>query len=377
MNHLIKNNNRILIRFVFVCGLFALLAGGLKFCKSTNVAKAAKAKNKKIYLNKTKIKVVVGKTKYLKLVHAKGSVKWKSSKTEVAVVSKKGAVKGKKKGKCVISAHFYGNIYKCRVFVKKKPKSEDLTSDVTGKDKDEETKSDETKTTTAAAITPISVNPNALKEIHTGEATWYGDDNNNGYNNGCAGLTSLIQSECIDGDVTKPLYVCALSVPDFQSGLQGAYIHVVDKDGDALDCMVVDQLGSSAAQGNVDLDRKAFPVIEPLSTGRMNVSWNITAYPTTLPIQYMFKEGSTQYWAQIQVRNHRYPIVSLEYKNSNEADSSYKTLTKAYYNYYTMTNPGSGPFTFRVTDILGHVLTDTVTLTAAGTVIDGAKNFPE
>ena len=43
MNRMIKNNKRILIGFVFVCGLFALLAGGLKFCKSTNVAKAAKS----------------------------------------------------------------------------------------------------------------------------------------------------------------------------------------------------------------------------------------------------------------------------------------------------------------------------------------------
>ncbi len=328
----------------------------------------AKRKKNNIKLNKTSITLRVGNKKTLKLKGATGKIYWNSNKKKIAKVGKRGVVTGVKKGSAHVTALHKGKKYTCQVTVKKKKK------------KKEETPAQVTTGTAVSIVTvpAIKVDPNALKEVHTGQATWYGTDKLNGYTNGCAGLTTLIQSELIDDIPGKPLYICALNVPDFRSGLQGAYIRVTDSQGESVDVMVADQLDTQAKLGDVDLDRKAFPVIEPLATGRIDITWRIIPYPTTKPIQYVFQKGSNQWWSQIQVRNHRYPIVSVEYKKQGEPESNYKELTKTYYNYYTLSNAGLGPFDIRVTDILGDKLTDTVTLNVDDptATISGTKNFP-
>lgn len=77
------------------------------------------AKNK-IKLNHKSITLRVGATSTLKLKHAKGKVKWKSKKTKIVQVSKKGKIKAKKKGKTTIVANYKGKQYKCKVIVKAK-----------------------------------------------------------------------------------------------------------------------------------------------------------------------------------------------------------------------------------------------------------------
>ena len=73
-----------------------------------------------IKLSKKKITLYVGDSVKLKLKNAKGTVKWKSSKTSVAKVSK-GKVTAKKKGKATIKATYKKKTYKCTVTVKDKP----------------------------------------------------------------------------------------------------------------------------------------------------------------------------------------------------------------------------------------------------------------
>ena len=69
-------------------------------------------------LNATTMPLYVGGSFKLKLsgVSAK-KVKWKSSKPSVAVVSKKGKIKAKRKGSCTITAKYQGKTYKCKVKV--------------------------------------------------------------------------------------------------------------------------------------------------------------------------------------------------------------------------------------------------------------------
>lgn len=75
----------------------------------------------KYRLNKTKLKVSIGRTARLKVKNSgKKRVKWKSSNKKIATVSKKGLVKGRKKGKTVITATVGKKKLKCRVTVKKK-----------------------------------------------------------------------------------------------------------------------------------------------------------------------------------------------------------------------------------------------------------------
>ncbi len=74
----------------------------------------------KVRLNKTKITLVVGQKKKLKVKGTKKKVKWSSSKKSVVSVSKKGVIKAKKKGKAVITARVGKKKLKCKVTVKKK-----------------------------------------------------------------------------------------------------------------------------------------------------------------------------------------------------------------------------------------------------------------
>lgn len=65
----------------------------------------------KVKLNVKKVTLSKGKTKKLILKNAVGKVKWKSSKTSIATVSKKGVVTAKKAGKATITAKCKGQKY--------------------------------------------------------------------------------------------------------------------------------------------------------------------------------------------------------------------------------------------------------------------------
>jgi expansin (peptidoglycan-binding protein) len=68
--------------------------------------------------------------------------------------------------------------------------------------------------------------------------------------------------------------------------------------------------------------------------------------------------SSHPWWTAIQMRNHRYPILRFEFQNETGA---FTELPRTTYNYFLKSNGlGAGPFIFRVTDIFGHQLTDTV-----------------
>ena len=71
-----------------------------------------------VKINKTKLNLKAGKSGKLSVKGAKGSVKWSSSKKAVAVVSKTGKVRAKKKGIAIVSAKVNGKTLKCKVTVK-------------------------------------------------------------------------------------------------------------------------------------------------------------------------------------------------------------------------------------------------------------------
>ena len=48
----------------------------------------------------------------------------------------------------------------------------------------------------------------------------------------------------------------------------------------------------------------------------------------TGPLAYQFKDGSSRYWTGIQVRNHRYPIATLEARDTAAHFSSIARLER-------------------------------------------------
>lgn len=101
-----------------VLAIMVVLVLSMSMVSTINVSAA-----KKVKLNKTKATIYVGKTVTLKLKNKKNNkkkVKWSSSNKKVAIVTKKGKVKGKKAGKVTITAKVGKKKYKCKVTVKKR-----------------------------------------------------------------------------------------------------------------------------------------------------------------------------------------------------------------------------------------------------------------
>ncbi len=317
----------------------------------------------KIKLSKSKLTLTVGKTKTIKLKKAKKlKVKWSSSNKKVATVTKNGKIKAKKKGTAKIIAKYKGKKYICKVTVKKKkvstPTTEEKTTEATT-ETTTETKEDDQKP--SEDTKKYDAGEYSLDSIHSGEATYYDRENQ-----GCADLDYM----------EEKYYTAALNKEDYLNNMAGAYLEVTDKDGDKINVVITDML-PEGKKGDIDLTRKTFAAIEPLATGRMKVTWRILPLPTTENISYKFKDGSTKWWAQVQVRDHRYPIAKFEFLD--EKTGEFVELNRTSYNYYTASGGkmGAGPYTFRVTDIYGHVIVDKdIPLKSDGSSVKGSSNFP-
>lgn len=352
------------IRILITC-LILLIGVG-----QTGIAAEAK-----VSLNKKKAQITVGGSFSLNVKGTKKKVKWSTSNKKVAAVKSTGKVKckvtAKKAGKATITAKAGKKKYKCKVTVVKKSGSNvsdnsDSGTDSNNPDDKKETDTDKTPDKAADTATPseetakIDAGEYSLDNVHSGEGTFY--DLESG---GAANLD----------DMGSQYYTAAMNNEDYMNGLAGAYIEITDKDGDKINVLITDRL-PEGKKGDIDLTRKAFDVIEPEVTGRMNITWKIIPLPTNDPIQYVFKPTSTQYWAEIQVRNHRYPIAKLEYLDA--ATNTYVELPRQEYNYFTAASGmgGPGPYTFRVTDIYGHQLVDTGIAINTSAPVNGAANFP-
>ena len=199
--------------------------------------------------------------------------------------------------------------------------------------------------------------------VHTGEGTFYGG----GYEGGC----------CMLDPVSRDYWIVAMNYYDYNTAqLAGAYLEVTGELG-TIKMLVTDEL-PEGKKGDLDLYVDAFPLIAPAEKGRVPVSWKIIPLDTaeSAPVSYKYKEGSTQYWCGVQVRNHRYPITRLEYLDEN---GEFVELPRRNYNYFESMDMGAGPFTFRITDIYGHVVVDEdIPLSTDDTVIiPGHVQFPK
>ena len=178
--------------------------------------------------------------------------------------------------------------------------------------------------------------------IHTGDGTFYGG----GYEGGCAMLDP----------VSSDYWVVAMNLADYNNAqLAGAYIEVTGELG-TINMLVTDLL-PEGKKGDLDLYTDAFPLIAPVEKGRVPVSWKIIPLDSAEnePVSYKYKEGTTEYWCGVQVRNHRYPITRLEYLDEN---GEFVEIERRQYNYFESDKMGKGPFTFRITDIYGQMVID-------------------
>ncbi|MEN8906699.1 MAG: expansin EXLX1 family cellulose-binding protein [Clostridiales bacterium] len=192
------------------------------------------------------------------------------------------------------------------------------------------------KTKISPSSTKIPDSEDVSSETYYGIGKYYGG----GYDSGAAMLTGSIY----DGE-----YVCAMNQYDYNnSRLAGACIELTGPKGKIK--LLVTDIYPGGNQGDIDLNKNAFAKIEDLSAGVADISWRIVERDVKGSIILKIKDGSSQNWMGVQVRNHKTPIEKLEILGS---DGIYKVIKRTSCNYFELNNPGKGPFNFRVTDIFG------------------------
>ncbi len=198
--------------------------------------------------------------------------------------------------------------------------------------------------------------------IHIGEATFYGG----GYEGGCAMLDPVSRDD---------YWIVAMNLADYNNAmLAGAYIEVTGVRG-TINMLVTDLL-PEGKKGDLDLFVDAFPLVANPIDGRVPISWRIIPLDSAenTPVMFKYKEGSSEFWCGVQIRNHRYPIYRVEYLNSK---GIFEELPRRHYNYFESNEMGGGPYTFKITDIYGQVIIEKDIPLIMDTLIEGQNQFPK
>jgi len=180
--------------------------------------------------------------------------------------------------------------------------------------------------------------------------------------------------------IASTMEITALDPADYNgfgvsAALAGAYLEVVTPKGHTT--VYVTDLYPEGAPGALDLCPVSFAKLGNMAAGKINIQWHVVKAPITGNFSYRIKEGSSQWWAAIQVRNHKYPVLKMEYFK----DGKWINMQKMPWNHFVGYGMGTAPLRARITDIRGVVVTDTLPpLPANGTssayIVPGKVQFP-
>jgi expansin (peptidoglycan-binding protein) len=176
---------------------------------------------------------------------------------------------------------------------------------------------------------------------------------------------------CSYEGINDSMNIAALNSPDWEnSAWCGACADVQGPNG-TVRVRIVDQC-PECASGDLDLSPTAFDQIANRADGRVQISWNFVACDVSGPVTYRFKDGTTEYWTEILVENHRLPIRSLEWSADGQ---NWQSTQRQSYNFFTINSPGPGPLYVRITAVDGQVLTDTLPTVQAYLEVSGQGQF--
>jgi expansin (peptidoglycan-binding protein) len=196
-----------------------------------------------------------------------------------------------------------------------------------------------------------------LGQVQQGIATYYDFANGDG--------------ACMFGASPNDLDVAAMNAEQWGgSTVCGACAAVSGPKGSVV-VRIVD-LCPECKKGHLDLSPQAFGKIADLVQGRVDISWQLQACAVSGNVRYQIKDGSSQWWTAIQIRNHRLPVSSLAYKK----DGAWIDLAREDYNYFVAPKGvGPGAFSVRITAWDGQTLEDELPGPNAEAVYEGKAQF--
>jgi len=168
------------------------------------------------------------------------------------------------------------------------------------------------------------------------------------------------------------LDVAAIDMPEWNGSAQCGECAAVTGPHGSVTVRIVD-LCPECEQGHLDLSMEAFAKIADVSAGRVPITWQVVPCAVTGNVEYRYKEGSSQYWTAIQVRNHRLPITSLEV----QLGGAWQPVARSDYNYFVdAAGVGTtGGFSVRITASDGQQLVDALPPVQSALVVTGAAQF--
>lgn len=176
---------------------------------------------------------------------------------------------------------------------------------------------------------------------------------------------------CGFGPSPNDLNVAAMDQPEWSgSGVCGECVAVTGPKGNVT-VRVVD-LCPECEMGHLDLSQQAFAQIADVSAGKVPITWKVVPCNVTGNVQYEIKDGSSQYWTAIQVRNSRLPVSKLEWMQNG----SWTDVSRATYNYFVIASGvGTGSYQVRITSSTGETLTDTLPPVQPNALVQGTGQF--
>ena len=180
------------------------------------------------------------------------------------------------------------------------------------------------------------------------------------------------EGNCGFDPTPEDLDVAAIIKTEYQgSAVCGACAEIQGPKG-TLRVRIVDSCPDCTTPGHLDLSPSAFDKLADRAAGRVQVKWRFVTCPVTGPLRYRFKEGSSQWWTGIQVRNHHKPIRKLEWWNL----VTWVEVPREDYNYFVQpTGLGLGVLPLRVTAWDGEMVQDTLPGILDSQVVSGLRQF--
>jgi expansin (peptidoglycan-binding protein) len=168
------------------------------------------------------------------------------------------------------------------------------------------------------------------------------------------------------------LDVAAIDMPEWNGSAPCGECVTVSGPNGTITVRIVD-LCPGCEKGHLDLSMQAFARIADVAAGRVPITWQVVPCAVQGNVQYRSKEGSSQWWTAIQVRNHRLPIAGLEV----ELGSVWKEVARSDYNYFVdAAGVGTtGGFSVRITASDGQQLVDALPPVQSALVVEGAAQF--
>jgi len=176
---------------------------------------------------------------------------------------------------------------------------------------------------------------------------------------------------CGFGPSPNDLNVAAMDQPEWNgSAVCGECVAVTGPKG-SVTVRIVD-LCPECETGHLDLSQQAFAQIADVSAGKVSITWKVVPCDVMGNVEYQIKDGSSQYWTAIQVRNSRLPVAKLEWMQSG----AWTDVSRASYNYFVVSSGvGTGSYQVRITSSTGETLVDTLPPVQPNTVVQGSGQF--